>query len=494
MINNNNFSEAKIINKRVLLGFLTISLTLFLSFIIETLKDSRTITYLAVFSFLLFSPFIISCILYKKNSANKMIKHIIACGFGVFYIFSIFTAFSPLTFLFALPMLTVLTLYKDWRFSLRIGIGTTLINCISVIYSILHTTITALDIANYEIQIACVVLTATFMVIASKTINDIFEQKLSIIKEQSVKQNLILNNTMTIASKISEDIKNIATEAKSMEKQSLVSKNAMEEISTGTNEVVCNIQDQLEMSSNINSLITDATDLAINIKDKFQSTKINTDKGVSNINDLTTTSHNSKVAYSTVSDTMKDLTEKTSKIKLTLDLIEGITEQTSLLSLNASIEAARAGDAGKGFAVVASEIQELAENTKSATEDIKMVFDNLLSQTEKANIAISNLEKINDEQSILIDRTKNNFDTITQDVSSVSSNIDLQVSHMQNVNESNSNISNKIESVSAFTEELLANTESTKELTQDTLDNTTNINNLLKNVLSEVNSLQNLFN
>ena len=277
MIKNNNFNESKIINKQVLIGFLVISITLLLGYTIETIKGSRTITYLLTFSLLLLFPIIVVCILYKKNPTNKIIRHIFSSAFSLFYIFLIFTDTTNLAFLFALPVLTVFTLYKDWKFSLKIGIGTTLVNCIYVIYNALHTTITALDIANYEIQIACVVLTSAFMVIASKTINDIFEQKLSVIKEQNAKQNLILNNTMTIASKISDDITNITAEAKSMEKQSLVSKNAMEEISTGTNEVVSNIQSQLEMGSNINTLISDAKDLANNIKDKFQSTKINTD-------------------------------------------------------------------------------------------------------------------------------------------------------------------------------------------------------------------------
>ena len=69
-------------------------------------------------------------------------------------------------------------------------------------------------------------------------------------------------------------------------------------------------------------------------------------------------------------DTVTELGESSTQISDVIKLITAIAEQTNLLALNATIEAARAGEAGKGFAVVASEVKDLAQETARATEDI----------------------------------------------------------------------------------------------------------------------------
>jgi methyl-accepting chemotaxis protein len=86
-----------------------------------------------------------------------------------------------------------------------------------------------------------------------------------------------------------------------------------------------------------------------------------------------------------------------SEIGEVVNLITSIAEQTNLLALNATIEAARAGEAGKGFAVVASEVKDLAKETSKATEEIARRVESIQGDTSQTVGAIEQFQKIIEE-------------------------------------------------------------------------------------------------
>jgi|tagenome__1003787_1003787.scaffolds.fasta_scaffold20985390_5 methyl-accepting chemotaxis protein len=111
-----------------------------------------------------------------------------------------------------------------------------------------------------------------------------------------------------------------------------------------------------------------------------------------------------QVAESTTK-TVGKLGDSSQEIATVIKLINGIAEQTNLLALNATIEAARAGEAGKGFAVVASEVKELAQETARATEDISQRVEAIQADTAGAVEAIGQISvvigEINDFQATI---------------------------------------------------------------------------------------------
>ena len=91
--------------------------------------------------------------------------------------------------------------------------------------------------------------------------------------------------------------------------------------------------------------------------------------------------------------TVDELAKAAQKIGDVIKLIQAIAEQTNLLALNATIEAARAGEAGKGFAVVASEVKSLATQTARATEDIAAQISGIQGSTAATVKAIKNISE-----------------------------------------------------------------------------------------------------
>ncbi|WP_433304151.1 methyl-accepting chemotaxis protein [Actinoplanes sp. CA-030573] len=94
------------------------------------------------------------------------------------------------------------------------------------------------------------------------------------------------------------------------------------------------------------------------------------------------------------SATMNQLGDSSGEIGNVIKTITAIAEQTNLLALNATIEAARAGEAGKGFAVVASEVKDLAQETARATEDISRRVQAIQADTTGAVKAIEQISEV----------------------------------------------------------------------------------------------------
>ena len=115
------------------------------------------------------------------------------------------------------------------------------------------------------------------------------------------------------------------------------------------------------------------------------------------------------------SETTKDIqemytqTETTNssveKIHQATELISAIASQTNLLSLNASIEAARAGDSGKGFAVVAGEIGNLASQSDSAAKEINFIIDELTANSAKSIEIMNRIHEISNQHLTVLQNT-----------------------------------------------------------------------------------------
>jgi len=106
--------------------------------------------------------------------------------------------------------------------------------------------------------------------------------------------------------------------------------------------------------------------------------------------------------------------EGTNRISEASALIASIAQQTNLLSLNAAIEAARAGDAGRGFAVVADEIGKLAEQSATTTKSIDIIINDLKEDADRTVAAMKQSRIINQEQNEIVQQTEDKYRQIAE--------------------------------------------------------------------------------
>ena len=199
-----------------------------------------------------------------------------------------------------------------------------------------------------------------------------------------------------------------------------------------------------ESSSNLNNVMQNSTDRVNEVKNYSVSTSENLNIIAAATEKM---SHSAKEIESqimqsnkTVSDAIKkassannaagSMLQATNAVREVVGLISDIAEQTNLLALNATIEAARAGEAGKGFAVVASEVKSLASQTQQATENVTTQINNITSTSTEVSGAISGISSVIEqisqysgdistavkEQSIVISNIVGNMETAAQQV------------------------------------------------------------------------------
>eukprot|EP01029_Cantina_marsupialis_P017598 TRINITY_DN3959_c0_g2_i1.p1 TRINITY_DN3959_c0_g2~~TRINITY_DN3959_c0_g2_i1.p1 ORF type:complete len:353 (+),score=68.63 TRINITY_DN3959_c0_g2_i1:97-1059(+) len=180
-------------------------------------------------------------------------------------------------------------------------------------------------------------------------------------------------------------------------------------------------QSSKELSTNVSTLSSNATNQAASLEEVAASiTEVteninNTSQKAQNMFNLSSTTKESsskgkELASRTVT-AMDDINEKVQTINESIIVIDQIAFQTNILSLNAAVEAATAGESGKGFAVVAQEVRNLASRSAEAASEIKQLVESATMQTQEGKAISSNMingfeeleEKINETNQMIND-------------------------------------------------------------------------------------------
>lgn len=136
------------------------------------------------------------------------------------------------------------------------------------------------------------------------------------------------------------------------------------------------------------------------------------DEATEDIGEVFSSSEKSVIAVQNIAEHMSRLTEAISRVTAATEMISSIADQTKLLSLNASIEAARAGDQGKGFAVVAGEIGNLASSSSDSVNQINDIVKDILSLSEQSAKVTEEIKTIISGEQSVVTKTQKSFTSL----------------------------------------------------------------------------------
>lgn len=310
--------------------------------------------------------------------------------------------------------------------------------------------------------------------------NGNIEADFSVVKESNDEIGLIIEKMKELTQSLGSIVGKIRNSSDTMSSnsyelndtssQTLAANNeiskTVEDVAEGSTGMAASIskinENLLEMSNetkDINASVDEIKNQTVAVQD---SSKIMNDK----IKSMQDSSHKMDEGISAISKRIETVNTTVDKVSNIVSVIEEISSETNLLSLNASIEAARAGDAGKGFAVVAQEIRVLSDNTNTELENIKQIISSLVEECRYCVQASGTIVEDNAKQKEEIKAVLDEFGSLDEQIQKTAEKadeIEELVTAMIELNDDITKSSNSLTDVSAAnaaaTEEMNANIE-----------------------------------
>ena len=444
-------------NNKMALTAHTIDVAVMLVFcVLQTVAGLQNGLFMFIITFLGVAPIIAEYIFWKKDKETPMIKHFMAVGFAVFYTYALFTSANNLVFIFVVPMIIIISIYNDTRYSILINIGTVLESLIVVIVGAQTGKFGYAGQDSAIIQVVAMILIGIYSYFATQVLNKNNKDKVQYITDANNETGKLLQDMSELSRRMKNGIEDIHIEMDKLNEASSVTKEAMREVSVGANDTADAVHKQMLQTESIQNKVDMVNDAAGSITENMQHTLKVLEDGNRDVELLVQMVETSVENGAEVAEKLETLDKYMSEMHSIVELISGITSQTSLLSLNASIEAARAGEAGKGFAVVATEISGMATQTQNATEHITELITNVSTAiSEVVEVIHQMIEGINEEKQGTAN-TADSFAAIQSNTFAIRDNAEHLVRDVAELKEANGQIVDSIQTISSISAQVSA--------------------------------------
>ena len=400
-----------------------------------------------------------------KGKAAKEYKWVLGICYLLFYAVIAWTALDKISYIFILPLLSILILYKDPKFIKMIMWFTLFVLISSNIYKgvakgmmdFVASEECALQFAIVLCCFACTNMAIRHLVESDGALTGSIESELAQVV-QTVEQVKDASNSIvdgvTVVRELADENKQGAN-------------NVVKDMGTlAKNNGILNDKtvSSIEMTKVIDTQVKDVSDLMEEFSKLIEKSVEHAGLSADELTEVVEITNRMSALSSKIETILETFKKEFENVKQETSTIEGITSQTNLLALNASIEAARAGEAGKGFAVVADQIRSLSSGTQDSSNSImealshlEATSDEMLeSITETVELIQLNIEKVSTVNKSVSD--------ITSDATSLGDNIkvvDSAVKQVENSNETLTANMNQVGEIMQIMTESINNAEQT---------------------------------
>ncbi|MEG1992531.1 MAG: methyl-accepting chemotaxis protein [Acetivibrio sp.] len=246
---------------------------------------------------------------------------------------------------------------------------------------------------------------------------------------------------------------NVSTSSETFISTAKVIQNSITEIEKGILLLDEDSEDCLQQMDELSGKIAIVTHSTTEIENLTDITKKAVTHGRNSMKELKAGSKATTQITGEVITSIEHLEEKSRSIEKIVGAINEIAEQTNLLSLNAYIEAARAGNSGRGFSVVAQEIRKLADESHHFAEEIKHIITEIAQNTKEVVSAAKEAENIVKSQENIVINSSDAFETVELQISALMQSLTIITQNALTMETAREKTLGAIESISAISEQ-----------------------------------------
>ncbi len=431
-------------------------------------------------------------VVYFIKKDGNLFRFVSIIDYAAVYGIALINAKSDTVFTMAFPIMVMYVLYFDTLFMGIISGVFLVLNIVSVVMAAISGSMPS----GIDFALSSALLQAATIGVAGSALTWITHlekvmkgEQMNEVKSEKEKSEQILSDVLALGNTVKENTNKADALMEELNDATTTALETLKAVADSNNDNAKNIESQTVMTSNIQEMIITADSNASRME-RIAGDSLNmVSEGRKLVEKLDDKASNISAMNEQVMNTINEFVKNAIEVRGITDKINGISSQTNLLSLNASIESARAGEAGRGFAVVADEIRNLADETKTLTAEINGIVETLENNASGTKETVSKVVESIEDEKVLIDDSMGTYVKMEDMFKQLYESVTDTQKQLKQIVDSNNAIVDSINQLSAASEEVAASMDMAVELSNNNMAKTKEAGGLMEEIVTSANQL-----